>query len=226
MNKFFLLILISLGVASGVFAQQTFLVKDASKLYDVKIKIGKCDEDEGKVCYSEGTVYLMKKNRKQIFQTIEMPEMYLRLNIDKVPGGNPLELKRDEISGIGFVDYNFDGVLDLALSNGYNRPYGGISYDAFLFDRKKNKFVKHERLSEMETENVSTDIDKKRKIIETMTKSGCCWHRTERYRMINDKLVKIYVQTEEWKDSDNAEITTERLVGKRWKRTTKIMKAN
>lgn len=219
MKKFFLLIIIALAAAPAAFAQQTFLVKDASKLYDVKIKIGKCDEDEGKVCYAEGTVYLMKKNQKQVFQTFEMPEMYLRLTLDKVPGGNFLELKRDQISGIGFVDYNFDGILDLALSNGYNRPYGGISEDVFLFDRRKNRFVKHEGLSEIETENVYSTIDKKRKFIETMTKSGCCWHQTTRYRMVNNELVKFYVQTEEWTDSDNAEITTERLVGKRWKKT-------
>jgi hypothetical protein len=221
MNKFFLLILITLVAASGVFAQQTFLVKNASKLYDVKIKIGNCGADEDDICDSEATVYLMKKNQAQVFQTIEMPEMYLRFDTGKTLDGKPLELKRDEIYGFGFADYNFDGILDLTVSNGYNRPYGGVSYDVFLFDRKTNKFVKHEGLSELESENVSTEIDKKRRIIESMTKSGCCWNQTTRYRMVNDRLVKFYVYTEEWTSSEKAIFTTERLVGKRWKKTTK-----
>jgi len=229
MNKFFLLILITLAAAPSVFAQQkqqveqTFIVKDASKLYDVKIKIGNCESND--VCYEAATVYLMKKNQTQAFQTFEMPEMYLGLSTDKTLDGKPLELKRGEIYGFGFADYNFDGVLDLTLSNGYNRPYGGISNDVFLFDRKKNKFVKHEALSEIETENVSVEINKKQRIIEAMTKSGCCFHKTARYRMVNNRLVKFYVQTEEWVES-GAEITTERLVGKRWKKTFKIKRMN
>ena len=154
-----------------------------------------------------------------------MPEMYLGLSMDKKLDGKPLELKRDDIYGFGFADYNFDGILDLTLSNGYNRPYGGISNDVFLFDRKKNKFVKHEALSEIETDNVSVEINKKQRIIEAMTKSGCCWNQTTRYRMINNRLVKFYVYTEEWVER-GAEITTERLVGKRWKKTFKIKPMN
>ena len=223
MNKFLLLILITLSVATGVFAEQTFLIKNASKLYDVKIKIDSCEDD---ICNDKATVYLMKKNQTKAFQTFEMEEMYVRLDADTKPDGKPLEVDRDKISGVGFEDYNFDGILDLAVSNGYYKPYGSISYDVFLFDKAKNKFVKHEGLTKLETENVSVDIKKKQRIIEAMTKSGCCWNQTTRYRLVKNRLVKFYVYTEEYNSSDEVVITTETLVGKRWKRTSKTKRVN
>jgi hypothetical protein len=223
MNKFLLLILIMLSVAAGVFGQQTFLIKNASKIYDVKIKIESCEDD---ICDDKAVVYLMKKNQARIFQTFRMNEMYVRLDTGKKPDGKPLEVDNDKISGISFEDYNFDGILDLAVSNGYNKPYGGISYDVFLFDKAKNKFVKHEGLTGLETENVTVEIKKKQRIIEAMTKSGCCWNQTARYRLVKNRLVKFYVYTEEYNSSDEAVITTETLVGKRWKKTSKTKRMN
>jgi hypothetical protein len=224
MNKFFLLTLITLFAAPAVFAQQTFLVKDASKIYDVKIKIESCEDE---ICNAKGTVYLSKKNQPQAFQTFEMDEMYLTFRAGKTLDGKLLELNKDEFYGLSFADYNFDGILDLLISNGYYKPYGGVSYDVFLFDKAKNKFVKHEGLTELESENVIVEIKKKQKFIETMTKSGCCWHQTARYRINGNRLVKFYVYTEEMSGSDEKEIiTTERLVGRRWKKTTKTRRLN
>lgn len=219
MSKFFLLTIITLFAAFAAFGGQTFIIKDASKIYDIKITVDKCSDE---VCNEKGTVYLMKKNQTQVFQTFEMEEMYLHLDSSVALDKNIVEVKRDKIWGIALFDYNFDGIADLSIGNGYYRPYGGTSYDVFLFDKAKNKFVKHKGLTEIETENVSVDVNKKQKYIEAMTKSGCCWHQITRYRMNGTRLVKFYVYTEEWADSDNAEITTERLVDKRWiKKTVK-----
>jgi hypothetical protein len=219
MNKYFLSLLLVLFAATGIFAEQTFLIKDASKAFDVKIKIDSCEEE---LCNDKAIVYLMKKNQADAFQTFEMPEMYLRLETEKKLDGSLIEMSKEEIYGVYFVDYNFDGAEDLALSNGYYAPYGGISSDVYLFKKATGKFVKHKGLTDLESENMSVDINKKRKYIEAFTKSGCCWHETTRYKFVGNRLVKIYVFTEDATGNDGkVRITTEILVGKRWKKTTR-----
>lgn len=222
MNKFFLLFAILLFAASGVVAQKSFLVKDASKIYDVKVKIEACDDG---VCEGKATVYLTKKNQAQIFQTIEMQEMRLSFSSETSLDADVIEMKDDKIYGFGFVDYNFDGVEDLSLSTGPYAPYGGTSSDVFLYTKKTGKFVRHAGLSELETENMSVELNKKQKTIEAFTRSGCCFHETTRYKFVGNRLVKIYVHIEEWMDSGKVKITTETLVGKKWRRKTKITRA-
>jgi hypothetical protein len=223
MNKYFLAFTVLLFAAVGVFAQeQTFLLKGESKKYDLKVKIDSCEATED-ICNGKGTVYVMRKNQTAPFQTIEMDEIYLTLDSGKTLDGKPAELGKDELYGVSFYDYNFDGAEDLVVSNGNYKPYGGISSNVYLYT--KGKFVKHAGLSELETEYMSVEVDKKRRIIEAFVKSGCCFHETTRYRLIRNKLVKIYVYTEEWQDGDTAKITTETLVGKKWRRKSKIVKS-
>lgn len=223
MNKFFILFALLIFGAAGVSAQQTFVIRDASKTYDVKITIGSCEDE---VCNDKATVYLSKKNRSDVFQTIQMSEMYIQFGAErkKLVGGS-IEIPNDDIFGIGFTDYNFDGIDDLAVSNGYYAPYGGISSDVFLYDRKTGKFVRNEALSRIETKNMTVKLDKKQKTIEAFTKSGCCWNETVRYKYIGSRLVKIYAFTEDSSLGDGkVRVTTERFVGRRWKSTTKVFK--
>jgi hypothetical protein len=220
MNKFFLLFVLLLLAAGSASAEQSFLIKNASKIFDVKIKIANCEDD---VCDDKATVYLLKKNQTKIFQTIEMEEMYLRLETGRTLDGSPVEIKKEEISGLSFADFNFDGAEDLEIGNGMYAPYGGISSDVFLFSESAGKFVENAVLSALAAENMSLDINRKLKYIEAFTKSGCCWHQTTRYKFVGSRLVKIYVMTEDAARGDEkVEITTARLVGKRWKKSTKI----
>lgn len=223
MNKYFLAFTLLLLATVGVLAQeQTILLKGESKKYDLKVKIDSCKTSDD-ICYDKGTVYVMRKNQTEPFQTIEMEEMYLTLDTGKTLDGKPVELGKDELYGVSFYDYNFDGMEDLVVSNGNYKPYGGISSNVYLYT--KGKFVKHAGLSELETEYMTVEVDRKRRIIEAFVKSGCCFHETTRFRLINNKLVKIYVYTEEWQDSDTATVTTETLVGKKWIRKTKKVKS-
>lgn len=225
MNKYFLIVSLFISGAANVFAGETYLFKDESKIYDVKVSVENCDEEreERAICNSKGTFYLLKKNSAEIVQTIEMEETYLEISADKKRKGDVTELYGKNHGGVYFADYNFDGVEDLGVSNGNYRPYGGTSYDVYLYSKTRRKFVRHEELSILETQMVSTDINKKLKIIETETKSGCCWHEAARYRFVGERLQKFYVFTEDGTGASGkwVEVTTERLVKGRWRTTTK-----
>ena len=220
MLKFFLTITLLLFGAVNLYASETFLLKNASKDFDVKIRIAKCADD---ICEGKAAVYLLKKNQTQVFQTIQMPEMYLELGGDKKPTANLIELYGENNSGVVFDDFNFDGREDLALRNGNNGGYGGPSYDVLLFSKATGQFAKNAALTSLASENLGLfSVDKKSRTIETFTKSGCCWHQTTRYHIVNNRPLKIYVYTEDAaRGDDKVRLTTETLVKGRWKKSTK-----
>jgi len=221
MRNHFLLIIVFFAAVSGAFAQQTFLLKDSSKKFDVKIKIEKCEDEN---CEGAATIYLSRKNQTKPLQTIQMPNLFLELGGDRKPTANLIELYGYNNSGVVFDDYNFDGAEDLALRNGNDGAYGGPSYDVFLFNRVKNAFVKNQALTKLGSENLGLfTVDKKNKRIETFNKSGCCWHQTIRYQVIGSHPKKVYVFTEDAAggDGEKVELTTETFVSGRWKKTIK-----
>lgn len=219
-SKLLLPVVLLLFGTVSLSAQKTFLLKNASKLFDVKIHIAKCESD---VCEGKGTVYLLKKNQTQVFQTIEMPQMYLELGSDKKPTANLIELYGENNSGVNFEDYNFDGAVDLALRNGNDGAYNGPSYDVFLFSKTAKKFVRNHSLTKLASENLGLfTANKNDKTIETFNKSGCCWHETIRYKFLNNRLRKVYVLTEDASRGDEwVRITTKSLAGGRWKTTVR-----
>jgi hypothetical protein len=153
--------------------------------------------------------------------------MYLELGDDKKPTANLIELYGMNKSGVIFDDYNFDGAEDLALRNGNEGAYGGPSYDVLLFSKTKNNFAKSRELSALASENLGLfTVDGKKMTIETFNKSGCCFHVTTRYQVINNRPKKVYVFTEDATDvgSEKVKLTTETLVGGKWKKTIKYAK--
>jgi hypothetical protein len=207
-------------MVSDVFAQQTFLLKNASKTFDVKIEIAKCEDD---ICEGKAAVHLLEKDGSSPIQTIAMPNLYLELSADRKPTANLIELYGTNNSGVIFDDFNFDGTEDLALRNGNEGAYGGPSYDIFLAAKPDNKFVKNAALTKLASENLGMfEIDKKQKTIETFNKSGCCWHQTTRYKVTGNRPVKVYVFTEDAADGgEKVQLTTETLVAGKWKKTVK-----
>lgn len=222
MKKYLALLSFVFAAFANAGAQETFLLKDASKIYDVKIRIEKC---AGDICEGKGAVYLLKKNQKAAMQTIRMPNIYLELGADRRPTANLVELYGMNNSGVIFDDFNFDGAPDLALRNGNDGAYGGPSYDVLLFAKSAGKFVKNAALTKMASENLGMfDVDRRTKTIETFTKSGCCWHKTTRYKMIGSRPVKIYVLTEDSTLGDgNVRLTTEKPVNGKWRSLTRTV---
>ncbi len=221
MNRHLLIILLILLTLANVFAQKTFLLKDASKIFDLKITVAKCADG---ICEGKGIVSLIKKGQQNAFQTIQMPNIYLELGTNQKPTANLIELYGENNSGIVFDDFNFDGAEDLAIRNGNDGAYGGPSYDILLNVKTNGKFVINAALTKLASENLGLfDVDKKQKNLETFNKSGCCWHITTRYKIVNNRPVKIYAFTEDATGADGSKVvlTTETLVGGKWKKTTK-----
>lgn len=226
MKNLFLLSVVLLFASTNLFAQKTFLLKDASKNFDVKIKIASCGED---ICEGETVFYLFRKNQTKPFQTIEMANSYLELGENQKPTANLIELYGMNNSGVIFDDYNFDGIEDIAVRNGNNGAYNGPSYDVFLFSKTKNRFTENAALTELASNNLGLfKVNKKTKTLETFTKSGCCWHQTTRYKVINNKPKKVYVFTEDAMlgGEDMYLITETLLANGKWKKTTKKVKTD
>lgn len=216
---FFTILLFS--ATANVFGQQNFLLKNASKEFDVKIKITKCEDE---TCEGKATVAISKKNSAKPFQTIQMPNLFLELGTDQKPTANLIELYGENNSGVVFDDFNFDGADDLALRNGNDGAYGGPSYDILLFSKASNNFVKNPALTTLASENLGLfTVNKKTKTLETFNKSGCCWHQTVRYHVVNNRPKKVYVFTEDAASGEGEKVilTTETLVNGRWKKQTK-----
>lgn len=220
MKLFILALLLTIISATGVSAQKTFLLKDASKNYDVKIMIAACEDD---ICEGKASINIIKKSDSSLFQKIEMPNLYLELGAEKKPTANLIELYGENNSGVIFDDFNFDGLEDLALRNGNDGAYGGPSYDVLLTVVPSKKFVKNAALTKLASENLGLfEVDKEKKTIETFNKSGCCWHQTTRYKVVNNRPVKVYVFTEDAAGGgDKVKLTTETLVAGKWKKTMK-----
>ncbi|CAN5708130.1 hypothetical protein BH20ACI4_BH20ACI4_11290 [soil metagenome] len=221
MKKIILLTVVLLFASTTLFAQKNFLLKEASKNFDVKINIASCEED---ICEGETIFYLSRKNQKKPFQTIKMANSYLELGENQKPTANLIELYGMNNSGIIFDDYNFDGIEDLAIRNGNDGAYNGPSYDVFLFSKTKNRFVANMPLTELASNNLGMfTVNKKTETLETFTKSGCCWHQTARYKVVNNRPKKVYVFTEDaMGGGENMKLITETLLPNgKWKKTTK-----
>src|SRR3954454_19479930 len=98
-------LLIVFIVATSVSAQRTFELKDASKYFDVKVSVAKCDDE---YCSGRASFSFYKKSSRSPYQVIDLPDTQIQLE----SGGKPLvndTLLYDEQSVIDVDDYNFDG---------------------------------------------------------------------------------------------------------------------
>lgn len=220
MNKIFFVMLLSCTCAA---AQIKFEVKNASKLYDVQIEVEKC---ENKICEGKVTYTLFKKNSTAPFQTFRLDDTSFMLGDDDKPSINITRLY-DEQSAVSFADYNFDGIQDLALCDGTNGGYGMPSYQIYLFSKRTNKFVHSAAFTGLSQEGRlgMFDLDAKRKRLRALSKSGCCWHMTEEFIVINNRPKKVLEIVEDATigDEKKVKIITKRLVNGHWRQTIKYV---
>ncbi|TDL99535.1 MAG: hypothetical protein C4K58_06465 [Flavobacteriaceae bacterium] len=206
-----------------VFGQKVFEIKDGSKLYNAKITMEYCD-DTG--CSGEGLVQITKKEGK-FSQTLVSEDLWFYLDEKQKPSVNIIQLY-DEQSPLIFEDFNFDGYQDLAVRNGNHSSYGGPSYDVYVFNITRGKFVISDELTTLATENLGMfQTDSKRKRLITFNKSGCCWHVTTEYAVIPKKgLQKVYELEEDATNSDGetVSVTTRILKNGKWVEKTKKYK--
>ena len=218
------ILLVILVTATSIAAQRTFDLKNASKYFDVKVRVAKCDDD---YCSGRATFSFYKKGSSTPYQVIDLPDTLVQLET----GGKPLvndTLLYDEQSVIDVDDYNFDGMEDVAICTGGNGSYGMPSYNVYLSSRAAGKFLYNAALSKLGSHLGMFTVDKKNKTIETFDKDGCCWHITERYKVINDRPVKVFEEVEDATADPNGKrikVTTKTLVSSKWKTSVRYEKA-
>lgn len=217
MKKILILILL---LASSAAAQHTFELKNASKYFDIKLNVEKCDDFS---CDGKATFSFYKKGGAKPYQVISLPETHMEFGEDNKPLVNTT-LLYDAQSVVNIDDFNFDGMEDVAICDGTNGSYNGPSYRIYLSSRAAGKFVFNQKFTDLAYHLGMFTVDKKTKSLETFDKSGCCWHVTERYKVIGNRPVKVYEMVEDatgFDEKKNMRIvtTTEKiLVNGKWRK--------
>lgn len=205
-----------------IFAQEKFEIKNASKIYGVRVEVAGCNDWK---CEGKTTFTLFKKGEQKPFQAIEFESSEFMLEEVRLKSSKTLY---DAQSIVFFEDYNFDGAADLALRDGFNGGYGGPSYSVYLFSPKNKKFVYSKGFTEL-AQGVYLgmfEVFPKRKVLRTLSKSGCCWHQMEEFAVVNNRPKKVLEVTEDAtasnrRNGDKVKVTTRKLAGGRWRTSIK-----
>ncbi|WP_026470986.1 XAC2610-related protein [Alkanindiges illinoisensis] len=199
----------------------TFQIKNGSKLYNAQLDVAECEKDE---CSGRAKILLYKKGRQQVFQILTSENLNFYLDKQQQPSVNVIQLYNEQ-SPLIFEDFNFDGQQDLAIRNGNESSYGGPSYDVYVFNKTRQKFVISDELTALVTENLGMfQTDAKRKRLMTFAKSGCCFHVTSEYAVIPNKGLKlVYEVTEDAMGGEQVKVTTKtyNLSTNKWQTTVK-----
>lgn len=202
-----------------------FKVTDGSKLYDAVITVAQCEKD---TCSGTGKISLYTKGSKQLVQQLASEDLYFYLQDKQQPSVNVIQLY-DEQSPLIFDDFNFDGQQDLAIRNGNNSSYGGPSYDVYVFNKTRKKFVLSDELTTLAVENLGMfQTDHQRKRLITFAKSGCCYHETSEYTVVPGKGLQMMQQLIEDATgaAEQVKVTTRILVNNHWQQTVKRYNIN
>ena len=129
---------------------------------------------------------------------------------------NITELLYEEQSLIIYKDFNFDGVKDFALQDGFNGNYSSATYRIFLAN--KGQFILNKDFTELSQYNFGMfEVDYEKKILKTFIKDGCCWHEYSEYIVENNVPEVAAIITEDaTKDDEYVYITEKRLVDGKW----------
>ena len=199
----------------------TFQIQNGSKLYSAQLDVAHCEKDE---CSGQAKILLYKKGSQQVFQTLTSDDLNFYLDKKQQPSVNVIQLYNEQ-SPLIFEDFNFDGQQDLAIRNGNESSYGGPSYDVYVFNKTRQKFVISDELTALATENLGMfETDAKRKRLMTFAKSGCCFHVSSEYAVIHNKGLKlVHEVTEDAMGGEQVKVTTKtyNLSTHQWQTTVK-----
>jgi len=203
-------------------------LKSVSAKYDFVIQtFGPCEADSKQdysSCENPGVVQVFRKGAVAPLQIIAMENIFLSFSRNKTPLVNSAALY-DYQGVINVGDFNFDGEEDFAIQNGNHGSYGGPSYDVYLFSKKAGSFKYNAGMSELVENTLGFfQVDDSSKRLMTLAKSGCCYHESTVYEVINDNPVPVsrviddaskdqrydYVYEEKWADGKWKRVKTER----------------
>ncbi len=218
MKKVFIFMLLC---CSSAIAQQKFELKNASEYFDIKISVAGCEDG---YCRGKASFSFYKKGGTTAYQVINLPETLIELDESGEPNVNQ-NLLYDKQSAVNVGDYNFDGMEDVAICNGANGSYGMPSYAVYLSSRAAKKFVYNKSFSALGSHLGMFETDAEKKVLRTFDKSGCCWHVTEEFSVVNNLPRKILSVEEDATitDETKVKVTTKTLVGGKWQTKVKFI---
>ncbi len=210
-------------VGTSCFAQYKFEMKDASAYYDAKITMEDCSGDE---CRGKAVIDLFKKNGSKIDQTLTSENLVFYLNQNnKISQEEIVRLDKNVVSDgpLIFDDFNFDGTEDVAVKNGNLGNYGAASYDVYVYNVTKKKFVPSEELTDLASNSFGMfEVDHERKRLITYAKSGAAMHYITEFTVIpNRGLVKVYEVEEDASGGERVIVTTKEFKDDKWIKTVK-----
>jgi hypothetical protein len=227
MRLLFLIVLLFCAEQAS-FAKENLKIESASREYDLVVQIEECggekQDHNPNTCNGVASVSIYRKGARSPFQVLNLPNVEIYKDTAAYnPKMNPkLRAPYEEEYSFVFEDFNFDGIEDLAVCNGRNGGYGGPSYNVYLFNKQTNKFSENKRLSRL-TEGGYLGlflVDTKKRELITLSKSGCCYHETEKYKVANNKPVLVEKIIEQASGGDttgyDVVITTRRLINGKW----------
>lgn len=189
-------LIVCLGLLFSGFAnaQESYDLIDFSDEFSGKIIVDDNQENSDLETNCTLNIY-QKKNGKLIFSK---PAFYSGYDIeDSKVKSNIQEIPYGEQSILIFEDFNFDGKEDIALRTGNYSCYGGPSFEIYLAD--KNGFTYNESFTELGSNYCGMfTVDDEKKQLQTMTKSGCCWHQFSTYVVENNQVVPIEIIEESY----------------------------
>lgn len=217
MKKKHLSIIICLLLTINVFSQKTYQFENFSNDYTATVTVNKRLSDNDP---QTGTVKVVNVKTKKTVITVKSESLvYMEFKDNKVKT-NVQELPYGEQSILIFEDFNFDGKKDLAIQDGQNSCYGGPSYQIFL--KSEKDFIKNDAFTRLAQEYCGMfTVDKEKKKIYTMTKSGCCWHEYSEFVVQNNAPKAIKIEVEEMRTPPFFLITTQEWDGTKMKTTSK-----
>lgn len=169
--SFFLIVLI----APLIIFANTIKIDDFSSLYYAEVDTVKKE------------LLIKDKKTKKIIIDVNIEDVDLEYEASNNFQSNVAQRPYGDQSLIIYDDFNFDGKKDFAIKNGNYSCYGGPSFLIYL--KKGSKFFLDDDFTRVAQEYCGMfGVDKKTKTIHAMTKSGCCWHLFDEYKVENGKL--------------------------------------
>lgn len=185
-----------------------FKITQGSSDFDALVNVAECEKGQ---CSGNGKISLYQKGGSRVFQSFQSDDLNFYLDKKHKPSVNVIQLYNEQ-SPLIFDDFNFDGQQDLAIRNGNSSRYGGPSYDVYVFNKTRQKFVISDALTSLANDNLGMfQTDHQRKRLITFAKSGCCYHETTEYAVIPNKgLKQVYRLIEDAMGADEIVTVTER----------------
>jgi hypothetical protein len=206
------------------FGQYQFEVKNVSENYDAVIHVENCYDDR---CGGKGTVELFDHKNSKVETFVSEDLVLYAEQGKKLISGKLISLSKDQRAVI-INDFNFDGTRDVAIRNGNMGNYSGASYDVYVFNKTKKKFVISEELTELGSNGLDIfDVDVKRKRLISYGKSGCCDIFTTEYAVIPNKgLDKVFEKEEDMNTEGQVKVITKEKINNKWITKTKVYPAD